>query len=265
MTSAQSQALWRRQNRERFPYFRKYSSIWAKYYAQQGQIIIDNIHFLTDDLIFKTEDITTIFEKMYIDVGVHFAGQSFINVKSSNPKLTVKQSTTKDWRDHMIDYVRKYGGASIVSISETGLSQAIKIVQSATEIALERGLSPFDAEQFIEQYIRSEWKIAGKFNAERIARTEILTASNEGAFAGAESTGLKLNKTWLTSLDGRERESHAAANNQTVSMYDSFIVGISKMSKPGDKSAPAEETIQCRCGVVFQSVELLNSPLTDFR
>ncbi len=64
---------------------------------------------------------------------------------------------------------------------------------------------------------------------------------------------LKDDKTWITVGDARVRDSHKAANNQTVNIDSSFSVGTSELKYPADGSlgASIEELMNCRCSAVY--------------
>lgn len=88
-----------------------------------------------------------------------------------------------------------------------------------------------------------------------IARTEVIAATNRGQMAGAQSMGIPLQKEWLAAdQPGRTRDTHAAASGQTREMKEPFSVGGAQLMQPGDTSlgAPPEETINCRCTVIFK-------------
>jgi len=87
--------------------------------------------------------------------------------------------------------------------------------------------------------------------AERVARTEVTRAYNAGSLAGAQALGQfgPVEKVWLTGLDDRVRDTHLAAEGQYVPIGESFTVGDSLMSAPGD--GPAEEVVNCRCSMNF--------------
>lgn len=95
-----------------------------------------------------------------------------------------------------------------------------------------------DAEQ-------SHWQT----RANRIARTESTGAYNYGAERGLQAEGV-LCKEWLATADARTRGDHLAAMGQIVPMGMPFSVGGFSMQRPGDPSAPPEETVNCRCCVV---------------
>lgn len=90
----------------------------------------------------------------------------------------------------------------------------------------------------------------GPGRAERIAMTETTRAWNAGTLAAAQAlTGAErpLVKQWQTRRDNRVREAHADADGQLQLLDDPFDVGGVPMQYPGDPSAPASLTINCRC------------------
>lgn len=90
----------------------------------------------------------------------------------------------------------------------------------------------------------------GPVRAERIARTESTRAWNAGTLAAAQAlTGpdRPLVKQWLTRNDERVRAAHREANGQLQLLDEPFDVGGTPMMYPGDPSAPADLTVQCRC------------------
>lgn len=87
----------------------------------------------------------------------------------------------------------------------------------------------------------------GPRRAIKIARTEIVSASNFGAREGALATGLDFVKKWVTTFDGRERDTHHDCNGQERDMNDPYDVGGHPAQFPGDPKLPAKERIQCRC------------------
>lgn len=96
-----------------------------------------------------------------------------------------------------------------------------------------------------------------KQRAETIARTEALRAVNAGrhemiqqAVEAGKIDPTKVTQQWNTSLDGRERASHAAMHLQTRGFGQAFTSGDGfALLFPGDPNAPAGETIRCRCAV----------------
>lgn len=96
------------------------------------------------------------------------------------------------------------------------------------------------------------------YRAETIARTEGLKAASLGreqalsqAIGQASVQRELVVRRWVTNLDGRERESHAAMNGQEVGLDEPFISGDGhRLMYPGD--GPPDEAINCRCVVTYR-------------
>ena len=98
-----------------------------------------------------------------------------------------------------------------------------------------------------------------KYRAPLIARTETTAASNYADLDAVREAGLesRLKKAWLSSRDGIERETHAAADAQYyngIALSDSFQVGSDSMESPGAGSV-AGENINCRCTLLYIDAE----------
>jgi len=87
------------------------------------------------------------------------------------------------------------------------------------------------------------------YQTERIARTTMTGAQNFATEEAWKQSEVVKSKTWLTSLDGRERDSHHDAHDQTVGLGQVFTVGNSMLMHPGDPTGEAGEIINCRCGM----------------
>lgn len=87
------------------------------------------------------------------------------------------------------------------------------------------------------------------WRTEMIARTETIRASNAGAMGLYDDWGVE-RREWLATMDGRTRDTHAAANGQVRAKGEAFDIGGSPMMYPGDPSGPPEEFINCRCTVI---------------
>lgn len=94
----------------------------------------------------------------------------------------------------------------------------------------------------------------GERRGETIARTEMNSAanrtSNETAGALHES-GVVLLKTWVATMDDRTRDAHVDADGQQVPFDEPFEVDSEELDYPGDPAGSAENTINCRCAVIY--------------
>lgn len=120
-----------------------------------------------------------------------------------------------------------------------------KIVSNITQAVLQ-GKS-------IPEIAKSMETVVGmnKASAVRNARTAMTGAQNAGrqqAYERAAAMGIKLQKEWIATLDGRTRHSHGMADGQKVDINGMFSVGDCKMRYPGDvQNGTAAEIYNCRC------------------
>lgn len=83
-----------------------------------------------------------------------------------------------------------------------------------------------------------------------IAEHEAQSAYNAGTYFASRLLGAPT-KTWITRKDAKVRAEHLLMQGETVDVGDSFVVDGIKMRFPGDPSAPAHLTINCRCRLKF--------------
>jgi hypothetical protein len=187
------------------------------------------------------------YNAVYRRVGGDFAVQTFKQIKSGGSGYITKDYTVNDFREMMQAWLLSVGAERVTSVNANTDKQIQAILQRILTDATNNGLS-------IEQtrkLITAEFKQLTGFRAERIARTEIVAASNHGALLAAESTGLQLQKVWIATRDDRTRDAHMNADGQTRNMGEPFNVDFVDMEMPGDPTAPASTVINCRCAVAF--------------
>ena len=84
----------------------------------------------------------------------------------------------------------------------------------------------------------------------RTARTAVTGAQNAGridSYTAAQKMGIKLQKEWLATLDGRTRHSHAMLDGEKVETDEKFSNGC---RFPGDPQGRPEEIYNCRCTLI---------------
>lgn len=105
----------------------------------------------------------------------------------------------------------------------------------------------------LEDRVAEAFNIRRGFETERIARTEIVGASNQGSFQAYKQSGVVAKKSWLAAFVNT-RPSHEIAHveymAQPIPLDQKFIVGTSSMDAPGDPSAKPEEIINCMCTIL---------------
>jgi HK97 family phage portal protein len=92
----------------------------------------------------------------------------------------------------------------------------------------------------------------GDYRATMIARTETVGGYNQASFLAALDAGAT-RKTWLATADQRTRETHRQENGNTAAMNKRFP--LTKSRWPADPTAPASQSIQCRCALTFEFEE----------
>ena len=152
------------------------------------------------------------------------------------------------WEDVVQEFMESEAGALIQSVSRKTVAQIQGALQEAMEPD-EDGNTPGIEE--IARQMEEKVEAINRVRARRIARTEIVRASNLGAMEGARATGLELEKEWIAARDSRTRASHVEADGQTVGMDEAFEVGAYEAAQPAAASLPPAESVNCRCTVGF--------------
>jgi hypothetical protein len=92
--------------------------------------------------------------------------------------------------------------------------------------------------------------------AKLIAVTETTRNRNASALAHGllvqKNDNTPLDKEWLTTMDGKERDAHRAVNHDIKPLGQPFIVGGVEMLYPGDPSAPPDLVCGCRCDLIIR-------------
>ena len=91
--------------------------------------------------------------------------------------------------------------------------------------------------------------------AEALARTEAMASLGESrnqamqqAIASGALREELITKVWRSARDKRVRDTHAAMDGQVVKLNQKFrSPSGALLDFPGDPSAPAGETVYCRC------------------
>jgi len=104
----------------------------------------------------------------------------------------------------------------------------------------------------IEENVYAGYSDLTEYELERIARTEVIGAANEGALESYKQSGVVSKKGWLVQHDDRARDTHIEADikySDGIPIDDDFEVGGDSMQAPGQGSDPSEN-INCRCSII---------------
>ena len=143
------------------------------------------------------------------------------------------------------DYISKMP----IPIIDTTVKEVGKLIDDA----LTGGWSIPDMQKAIEDL----FDIMEPYRSERIARTEVIRASNAGSVDLYQEWGVKRHE-WLSSQDSRTRGNdpkdefdHVAMHGVVVDIGTPFMVpgqdGDEALMFPGDPAGSAGNTIECRC------------------
>lgn len=83
--------------------------------------------------------------------------------------------------------------------------------------------------------------------AKRVAQTERVRVQSQGrnmAIDEASEMGIEMQKMWVSRMDARVRDDHAAVTGEIVDSGEKFSNGL---LFPGDPNGEAEQVISCRC------------------
>ena len=211
------------------------------------QVVVDNFHI-------DQEFIRDAYRDIYAQTGLDFAEFNYNQFRKSRAGAYEKKDINDDvrrsvWLAKLLEYVDNDLGSELSDVTK-GLYNGIqKNAQKAIRLAAQEG---WGAERTAREIMKLQGQM-DKYKAMRIARTEVMRASNEGAMEGVAEFDIQLKKVWLSTSDGREREWHIGID--PVDMNDKFEVNGIKMDYPGDPAGGAENVINCRCAVAFEPKE----------
>jgi hypothetical protein len=147
------------------------------------------------------------------------------------------------------DYVRQVGATRVVAIQNSTRNVIRRVINTNIDEGVE----------VTGKKIRDQGKPFNSFNRYRsntIARTETHNAASYANHKVVESLNIPdVQKRWTTTLDARSRTTHVQANGQTVGMDEDFTVGGRPMAYPGDPRGGAANVINCRCVLLYVTLE----------
>jgi hypothetical protein len=184
---------------------------------------------------------------LYVGAGLPEAKYTYASL-TEGQKAQAPPTTATNWADRLKRFITTEGAAAVRGITET----TRKLVRAVLSEAAEAG----DSVQVAARKLRARVAQVSKERAVAIVRTELVAAGNYGSLVGAQATGLKLEKWWMATPDGRTRPSHAVANGQGAPLQDGlFTVGGEHCRYPGDPVLSVGERARCRCAIAYRSIK----------
>lgn len=261
MNEKQREEYWRKVERLRRSIDIKYSSLFKgaildevkklnsdlKVYGPQATISMMGAYAWDDRLI-------EIMRQLYEEVAIKFGNASFRAVRNMTKKAADPFGLNDTWVEELLRFLGFNGLELVVDMTNTTKKRLTRIIQQG----ILDGLS-VDA---MSEQMMNDAEMYSEFRAKRIARTEVMRASNYATMKGAENVGFEMDKIWIATRDSRTRRfpkqnyDHWDMDGKQVPMNDPFD-STDKFGRPvianfpGDPQAPPGFTINCRCTVGF--------------
>jgi phage portal protein, HK97 family len=199
----------------------------------------------------KASDLKEIIIELYKDVAGDVGNDILKQLKAGATDYDVK-SFTDIINSNAEHYLSKMAATKIKGITETTrdqvkreLSQGVKAGETVPQLAKRiDGL-------YLEQIVPSR--------SANIAVTESHSAASWSALQAGRSSGLTLNKVWLSQNDGNVRPAHRDADGQQVGIDETFVVDGENLDYPGNPSGSPENCCKCRCFMWFKKSEAKQS------
>ena len=133
-----------------------------------------------------------------------------------------------------------------LTLRDNRLSDVADNVFAQIQHALGEGIDAGESMSELADRVRAEFNDISKGRATTIAQTETSAAYGTARQEAMEQAGVSF-KQWLTSGNENVRDTHMAAQGQTVALDQPFIVGGASLMFPGDPEGPPQEVINCHC------------------
>ena len=130
----------------------------------------------------------------------------------------------------------------VFTASQHTINRVVGNVMSNLAQSYEDGLGIDDAA--VE--LRKVFQAMQDYELRRVARTEINSFQNEGAYLTENELGVRYHM-WYTAEDERVRSEHVDLHGEIVPVGEPFSNGL---YHPGDRAGDIKEWINCRCRLV---------------
>ncbi|KKN15083.1 hypothetical protein LCGC14_0989580 [marine sediment metagenome] len=262
---------------------RRMLSLWHKALMDQIQPVLDEIDESTVKeiaarvpFLMTGEAIAGAMTTTIDTVAPFFASQTMRDVKKAMPdERILKQDipTDEEWIQRINATLGVQAGVRITSITNSSKAEAIKIIQQVLQDGANQGLGISQLAILMRDELAKQWGVISTYRAARIARTEIVNASNLGSLAGAAESGVPLTKVWLSTRDSRTRRRVSGGrypagkfdhfgkfptgpDGEIQELRDPFVKTGESLQYPGDPVGSAGNVIQCRCSQFFEPKEV---------
>lgn len=210
------------------------------------------------------ESMMTIMNKLYKESAVIFGNAVYRAVGIMGQKSDTF-GFNSEWVKEVLNFLVQYGFTLVSNMTQTTKVKLQEIVAKG----IQEGKS---IDQITKDILSDETTGYSMMRAKRIARTEVMRASNYAAMIGADKHPFEVDKVWISARDKRTRRipkdmyDHYDMNGQKVGWADDFTStgkrgDLVVAGFPGDPTTPAGFSINCRCTVGFEPKRDANGKL----
>jgi hypothetical protein len=262
MNASQREAYWTKFERLRRGLDIKYSSLFQKAISKEMRKVARDLQLMGPSATLSmmgsyawSDELMKIMTELYRETAVVFGNASYRAVRNQSRKAADPFGLNTDFISQIIQFLSLYGFQLVAEMTQTSKKKLTDIITQAVQ----EGLS-------IDEMVRiitSDDELGySAMRARRIARTEVMRASNYAALQGANSHNFEVDKVWIAARDSRTRRiprntyDHLNMDGQQVP-YDQPFTSTGKKgdtvlaAAPGDPTSPAGFTINCRCAIGF--------------
>ena len=196
--------------------------------------------------------ILTVLKPLYLDAGITYGAKVLTYLRRQKARMPI------GFNRQMTELIIRYFQTELLNDAEN-ISQATR--DKIQQVLIESYPLGRSFDEIVSLLTDAEFTA---IRARLIARTETNTAANTGAMLAAKTTGLKLNKIWISAQDDRTRRvprdenDHLHMNGQIIPYDDLFTIpgDGEKMANPGDRKhgAGPGNLCNCRCTIGFKAV-----------
>ena len=262
MNASQREAYWIKFERLRRGLDNKYSSLFQKAISKEMRKVARDLQLMGPSATLSmmgsyawSDELMKIMTELYRETAVIFGNASFRAVRNQSRKAADPFGLNTDFITQIIQFLSLYGFQLVAEITQTSKKKLTDIIAQAVV----DGLS---IDEMVRIITNDEDLGYSAMRARRIARTEVMRASNYAALQGANSHNFEVDKVWIAARDSRTRRiprntyDHLNMDGQQVP-YDQPFTSTGKKgdtvlaTAPGDPTSPAGFTINCRCAIGF--------------
>lgn len=177
----------------------------------------------------------------------HFVEQTYNQIKGHQPQENKLFRWFWDALEEAIQtYILRTTASKVKHVTDTTKDAIMQLLYNMRT----QGDAPATTSQ-ITNALREQFKDFSTYRAWRIARTEVVAASNYSSHETASNLEEVTYKEWITSYDDRVRDSHKVMHRQKVEMHKMFSNGL---MFPGDyENGSGHDNINCRCAIVYHT------------